>query len=268
MVCIWATSLEISWGIIALRMIVKNVQDWVHARVKPEISRWIQDVYRNRRRISSLTPSGDVVTQRRRATSCGLSNEIVNLKKPVSPISKGCHRSPRQKRPSLPHGKTAPEPRDGRREKASIPQVRLNGLSEPNGDDIDDSSDEGYGSVHTRSEDESEEEEEEEEEKSLHAFICNDEPSEDDSDASYVPPSSEDNSTGSESDESSDASAEDSSDEEEYTLSDSERHGHWLKQQSRAISRPAVYCTPTKGHKLSAPLESRARRERRRSSRF
>lgn len=256
MVCIWATSLEISWGIIALRMIVKNVQDWVHARVKPEISRWIQDVYRNRHRISSLTPSGDVVTQRRRATSCGLANEIVNLKKPVSPISKGCHRSPRQKkRPSLPHGNTAPEPRDGRRDKASIPQVRLNGLSELNGDDIDDSSDEGYGSVHTRSEDESEEEGEEEE-KSLYAFICNDEPSEVDPNASYVPPSTEDDSTGSE------------SDEEEYTLSDSERHGHWLKQQSRAISRPEVYCTPTKGHKLSAPLESRARRDRRRSSRF
>jgi hypothetical protein len=268
MLCIWQTSLEISWGIIALRMILKNMQDWVHARVKPEISRWIQDVYRNRRRICSLTPSGDVVTQRRRAASCGLSNEIVEFETSASPISTSRYRTPRQKtRPSLPHGKTAPEPRDRRRDKSIMPQIRLNGVSEPDRDDIDGSSDEGYASIHTKSDDESEEEEEE----PFSAFICEDEPSEDDSDASYVPPSSEDESTGSESDESGDASAnsdEDSSDGEEYDLSDSEDGSHWLKQQSRVISRPEGYCTPTKSHKLSAPVESRVRKDRRRSSRF
>jgi hypothetical protein len=262
MVCVWATSLEISWGIIALRMIVKNVQNWVHAHVKPEISRWIQDVYQNQHCIFSLTPNGDVVTQRRRAASCGLSNEIVEVEESVE---RSRYRTPRQKkRPALPHGETAPEPRDRRRDKANIPQVRLNGLWEPDGDD---SSDEGYASIHTRTEYESEEKET----KHSSAFICNDEPSEDYYDASYVPPSSEDESTGSESDESSDGSAnndEDSSEEEEYDLSDGESHRDWLKQQSRVISRPEVYCTPTKGYKLSAPVDSRARRDRRRSSRF
>jgi hypothetical protein len=262
MVCIWATSLEISWGIIALRMIVKNVQNWVHARVKPEISRWIQDVYRNRHRICSLTPSGDVVTQRRRAASCGLSNEIVEVEESVE---RSRYRTPRQKqRPALPHGETAPEPRDKRRAKANVPQLRLNGLSEPDGED---SPDEGYASIYTRTEDESEEEET----KHLSAFICNDEPPEDDSDASYVPSSPEDESTGSESDESSDESAnsdEDSSEKENYDLSDGEVHRGWLKQQSRVISRLEIHCTPTKGYKLSAPIDSRARRDRRRSSRF
>jgi hypothetical protein len=258
MICIWATSLEISWGIIALRMILKNVQNWVHARVKPEISRWIQDVYRNRHRICSLTPSGDVVTQRRRAVSCGLSNEIVEVEESVE---RSRYPNPRhKKRPPLPHGETAPEPRDRRRAKANIPQVRLNGLSEPDGDD---SPDEGYASVYSSTEDESEEEEER---KHSSEFICDDEPSEDDSDASYVPPSSQDESTESESEESSEGSA--NSDEEDYDLSDREIHGDWLKQQSRVISKPETYCTPTKKYKLSAPVDSRARRDRRRSSRF
>jgi hypothetical protein len=265
MVCIWATSLEISWGIIALRMIVKNVQDWVHARVKPEISRWIQDVYRNRHCIYSLTPSGDVVTQRKRASSCGLSNEIVEFEKSASPIPKACYLTQQQKkRPTLPHGNTVPESRHRRRDKANIPRLRLNGLSESDGDD---SSDEGYASIHTRSEGESKEEET----KHSLAFICNDEPYEHDSDASYVPPSSEDESTASESDESDEGSAnsdEDSSEEKEYDLSDSESQRDWLEQQSRVISRPGVYCTPTKGNKLSAPVESKVRRDRRRSSRF
>jgi hypothetical protein len=257
MICIWATSLEISWGIIALRMILKNVQNWVHARVKPEISRWIQDVYRNRHRICSLTPSGDVVTQRRRAVSCGLSNEIVEVEESVE---RSRYPNPRhKKRPPLPHGETAPEPRDRRRAKANIPQVRLNGLSEPDGDD---SPDEGYASVYSSTEDESEEEER----KHSSEFICDDEPSEDDSDASYVPPSSQDESTESESEESSEGSA--NSDEEDYDLSDREIHGDWLKQQSRVISKPETYCTPTKKYKLSAPVDSRARRDRRRSSRF
>ncbi|KAH3992844.1 hypothetical protein HBI56_198720 [Parastagonospora nodorum] len=263
MVCIWATSLEISWGIIALRMILKNVQDWAHTRVKPEIRRWIHDVYKNRNRKCSLTPDGDIVTQRRRAASCGPSNGIVEVEESVE---RSCYRTPRQKkRPALPHGETAPEPRDRRRDKANIPQFRLNGLSELDGDD---SSDEGYASIHTTTEDESEEEEET---KRSSVFICNDELYEGDSDASYVPPSSEDENTGSESDGSSDGSANsdgDSSDEAEYNLSDGESHRKWLKQQSRAISRPEVYCTPTKGYKLSVPVDNKARRDRRRSSRF
>lgn len=262
MICIWATSLEISWGIIALRMIVKNVQNWVRDHVKPEIRRWIHDVYWTPHRTYSLTPEGDVVTQRRRAASCGPSSEIVEVGESAE---RSRYRTPRQKRrPALPHGETAPEPRDRCRDKANIPQFRLNGLSEPDGDN---SSDEGYASIHTRTQDESEREES----KHLSAFICNDEPSEGDSEASYVPPSSEDKGAGSESEGGSDGSVnggEDSSEEGEYNLSDQESHRDWLKKQSRVISRPEVYCTPTKGYRLSAPVDSRAKRDRRRSSRF
>jgi hypothetical protein len=240
MVCIWATSLELSWGIIALRMIVKNVQAWVFARVKPKISRWIQDVYRDRNRVCSLTPSGDVVKQRRRAVSCGTANVTTDF---ASPVAKRGYRTPREKeRPSLPHGYTAPESRDKRRAKASIPQVRLNGVSEPVSDD------EGYASVHPSAETKKKPK------KLMSAFICDDEPSEDDPDASYVPPSSKDESDGS------------GDEDEEYILSGSE--SDWVKAKARRVSRLEVYCTPTKGGKVGAAVVSKERRERRRSSRF
>jgi hypothetical protein len=228
---------------MVLRMIVKNVKDWVYARVKPEISRWIQDVHRNRHQICSLTPSGDLVTQRRRDTSRGLSNEIVDFEKSVSPILRSRYRTPRKRtRSTLPHGKTAPEPFERRLAKASVPKVRLNGLSEPVGDDIDDSSDEGYASIHTRSGEESEDDKE----KYSSAFVCNDESSEDESDVSYVLSSSEDESTESESvdEENGDGGANSGEDlsgreenDDEYDLSDSESHRHWLNQQLRVVSR-------------------------------
>jgi hypothetical protein len=41
MKCIWATSLELVWGVFALRMVLENMRAWVYQRVKPEIFRWI-----------------------------------------------------------------------------------------------------------------------------------------------------------------------------------------------------------------------------------
>ncbi|KAF2627317.1 hypothetical protein BU25DRAFT_440114 [Macroventuria anomochaeta] len=249
-----------------------NVKDWVYARVKPEISRWIHDVRQNRPQIFSLTPSGDTVIQKRRAASCEPYSETADLEKLVSPASRSRHRTPA--RPTLPHGKTAPGSLDRRLARASIPKIQLNRFTEQDGGEIDDTSDEGYASIHTRRQWESEEDEEE----NMSAFIYNDEPSEDDSDASYVPSSSEDESTEGESvedEESSDngaSSGEDLSGQEEnddeYDLSDSERHCNRLNHQSRAFSRLEVYCTPTKAYKSSKPAESRSKRDRRRSSRF
>jgi hypothetical protein len=159
--------------------------------------------------------------------------------------------------------------------KAGVPKIQLNGLTEPDGGACDNSSDEGYASIHAGGWWESEEEKKKKE-KGLSAFICHDEPSEDDSDASYVP--SEDESTESESVEDEESggdgasSDEDLSGQEEngddYDLSDSERHYHRLNHQSHAFPRLEVYCTPTKGYKSRKPAESKSKRDRRRSSRF
>jgi DNA mismatch repair ATPase MutL len=39
--CIWATSLELTWGVFALRTVITNVREWVFQRVKPQIVGWI-----------------------------------------------------------------------------------------------------------------------------------------------------------------------------------------------------------------------------------
>lgn len=40
--CIWATSLELAWGVFSLRRKIDNVREWVYDRVKPELARWIE----------------------------------------------------------------------------------------------------------------------------------------------------------------------------------------------------------------------------------
>lgn len=244
MVCIWATSLELSWGIMALRMIVKNVKDWVYTHVKPEILRWIHDVRQDHLQRYSLTPSGDMAMQRRRAASCEPANEAVDFEDSVSPTSRSRYRTPRGRaRPTLPHGETAPGSLNRRLAKFSVPEIQSNGLMESDEGGFDDSSDEGYASIHTRRWRGSEEDEE----KRSSASICNDELSEDDSGASYVPPSHEDESTESESAEDGESDDDGASsienlsrreeNDDDYDLSDSERHCHQLNHQSRAFSR-------------------------------
>ena len=266
MVCIWATSLELSWGIMALRMIVKNVKDWVYTHVKPEILRWIHDVRQDHLQRYSLTPSGDMAMHRRRAASCEPAKEAVDFEESVSPTSRSRYRTPRGRaRPTLPHGETAPGSLNRRLAKFSVPEIQSNGLMESDEGGFDDSSDEGYASIHTRRWRGSEEDEE----KRSSASICNDELSEDDSGASYVPPSQEDESTESESAEDGESDDDGASsienlsrreeNDDDYDLSDSERHCHQLNHQSRAFSRitlvqvPASTCTSVpkgRGHDM------------------
>lgn len=67
--CIWATSLELTWGVFALRTVIDNMHEWVYKRVKPEISRWITHVRIGPKPKTTNTPDGDEVEQRRRARS-------------------------------------------------------------------------------------------------------------------------------------------------------------------------------------------------------
>lgn len=36
--CIWASLLELTWGVLVLRMVVKNMREWVYSRVKGELA--------------------------------------------------------------------------------------------------------------------------------------------------------------------------------------------------------------------------------------
>lgn len=267
MVCIWATSLELTWGVMALRMVVENMREWVYTRVKPEISRWIRIVHDNPPRTTSRTPSGDTVVQRRRAASCEPLSEGLGFKGWDLSDQDEQHLTPHAKAmPHLSRGKTAPGSLNRWETKVSVPKIQLNGYVESNTGDTDDSADEGYASIHT-----SGHESEEDEEEKLSAFICDDEPSEDDQpDALYIPPSSEDESTESESAE----EEEEEEEEEDYDLSDNEGSYQGLTQRPSASSRLDVYCTPTKNSKWRNASDDRKRyqspsqRSRRCSSRF
>ena len=75
--CIWATSLELTWGVFALRAVIENMRKWVHDRVKPEICRWITQVRLHPKPSTSLAPDGHQVEQRRRAKSLEPPNERI-----------------------------------------------------------------------------------------------------------------------------------------------------------------------------------------------
>lgn len=42
---IWASSLELTWGVLQLRMIVENMREWVYSRVKGDIARWVLKIH-------------------------------------------------------------------------------------------------------------------------------------------------------------------------------------------------------------------------------
>ncbi|KAF5853188.1 hypothetical protein GGP41_001754 [Bipolaris sorokiniana] len=67
--CIWATSLEISWGVFVLRMVLKNMHEWVNREVRPELSRWIEGARGCPKPRFFLSPDGDLVEQNKRAAS-------------------------------------------------------------------------------------------------------------------------------------------------------------------------------------------------------
>jgi hypothetical protein len=280
MVCIWATSLELTWGVMALRMVVQNLQEWVYLHVKPEISRWIRIVHENPPQKISLTPSGDAVVQRRRAASCEPLSGRLDFERWDLPALVERHLTPRAKvMPPLPRGMTAPGSLDRRKAKVNVPRIQLNDCTKSDTGDTDDSADEGYSSVHT-----SGSESEEDEKEKLSAFICDGELSEDDEpDAPYIPSSSEDENAGEEEpklqvddyDAKSDEDSSENEDIEDYNLSDNERSYHRLNQQPSALSRLDVYYTPTKNfnsrhisNDRSKKDRSPSQRSRRCSSRF
>ncbi|KAF2279079.1 uncharacterized protein EI97DRAFT_227213 [Westerdykella ornata] len=73
--CIWATSLELTWGAMALRMVIENMQEWVYHRVTPEIWRWIRMVRAAHPPQPCIPPGAVLPSQTRRAASCEPTRE-------------------------------------------------------------------------------------------------------------------------------------------------------------------------------------------------
>ena len=93
--CIWATSLELTWGVFALRAVIENMRKWVHNWVKPEICRWITQVRLHPKPSTFLAPDGHQVEQRRRAKSLEPPNQR------TSDIPSTSRKPPRSK--TIPH---------------------------------------------------------------------------------------------------------------------------------------------------------------------
>lgn len=105
MQCIWATSLELTWGSFRLRMIIDNMHQWIREVVKPEVSRWIGLVRGPPIIQHALTPEGDSVTSSRRAKSCEPPS-----RRPVPTGLQPPKRTPPSKvTPTLLRGETAPD---------------------------------------------------------------------------------------------------------------------------------------------------------------
>lgn len=255
--CIWTTSLELTWGVMALRRVVKNVIGWVFTRIKPDIARWIAQIRSDSLQTYSRTPGGDTVGFRRRATSLGPTNEVSDSEELESVSSKIQYRTPQGKsRPHLKHGETTPASLDRRLVKGGIPQIRLNGLTESGQEYSDDGSDEGYESVRLSGG----RRKPKVDSYDLSTFVCDDDTSADDADATYFPSESDDESGQSNSEEEENAeydSAEDGeiSDEEVKELLDSARsflssgsqqYCYQLPYRSQPTSRLEADSRPTK----------------------
>lgn len=122
MVCVWATSLELIWGVLTLRMVIENLLDWVYRYPKHEISRWIGTVRKSSPQQTSLTPGGEKVVRERRAASCGRLRDRTNR------ASLGRQFTPSRAKPppTLSRGETAPEYIGQRRSNDIIPTVKVN----------------------------------------------------------------------------------------------------------------------------------------------
>lgn len=280
MQCIWTTSLELSWGVMALRKVVKNVIQWVSTHVKPDIARWIAQIRSAGLQTYSLTPGGDVVGFRRRAASLGPAQEESDSEELELVDSTSQYCTPQGKlRPQLQHGQTAPEPLDRRVIKAGIPQIRLNGLTRIGHEDSDDDSEKGYKSVRLSgarrklSVDSND----------LSGFIHDESASEDDADGAYCPSESETDSSQSDSDEEESVefdSADDGniSDEEvkelldaarSYLSSDSQRHCFQLPDRSQPNPwLEARSASRKERHRLSELAGTKTKKDRRGSARF
>ncbi|KAI4942863.1 hypothetical protein J4E91_009783 [Alternaria rosae] len=118
--CIWATSLELTWGVFALRIVIENMRKWVYNRVKPEVCKWITSIRLHPKPQTFLAPYGHQVEQRRRAKSLEPPNEK------VSDTISTSRKVPRSKIPSdSSREKTVPR----RTYSPSLLSQRLDGLS-------------------------------------------------------------------------------------------------------------------------------------------
>ena len=280
MQCIWTTSLELSWGVMALRVVVKNVIHWVFTHIKPDIARWVAQIRSAGLQTYSLTPGGDIIGFRRRATSLGPTQEVSDSEELEFVNSRSQYRTPQGKlRPHLQHGQTTPESLDRRLIKVGIPQIRLNGLTRIDHEDSDDGSEKGHKSVHlsgTRRKLKVDS-------NDLSAFIHDEGASEDDADETYSPSESENDSGQSNSEEEESAecdSADDGkiSDEEvkelldtahSYLSSSSQRYCFQLPDRSQPISWLEARSTSRKErHRSSELVGTKAKKDRRGSARF
>lgn len=278
--CIWTASLELSWGVMALRTVVKNVIDWVFTRIKPNIARWIAQIRSAGLQTYSLTPGGDIVGFRRRAASLGPTQEESDSEELEFVNSRSQYRTPHGKlRRQLQHSQTAPEPLDRRLIKVGIPQITLNGLTRIEHEDSDDGSEEEHmsvrlsGALRKLKVDSND----------LSAFIHDEGVSEDDTDGTYSPSESENDSdqSNSEEEESAECDSADNgniSDEEvkelldtarSYLSSDSQRYCFQLADRSQPISWLEVRSKSRKElHRSSKPVGIKAQKDRRVSARF
>ncbi|ORY15326.1 hypothetical protein BCR34DRAFT_184004 [Clohesyomyces aquaticus] len=115
MKCIWATSLELTWGALQLRMVIKNMKEWVYEKAKPVIARQVERIYKNPQR-STNTRSWDSIQRASRAESCAPQTSKYD--------------NPRPKTPPLHRLITEPESVDRGRSRIPawiIPTVHLNG---------------------------------------------------------------------------------------------------------------------------------------------
>ncbi|KAH6622266.1 hypothetical protein C7974DRAFT_473606 [Boeremia exigua] len=271
--CIWTTSLELSWGVMALRVVVKNVKDWVYTHIEPNIARWIAQIRSAGLQTYSLTPGGDIIGFRRRAASLGPTQEDSDSEELEVVNSRSQHCTPQGKlRPHLQHGQTAPESLDRRLIKVRIPQIRLNGLTKIDHEDSDDGPEIGHKSARLSGA----RRKLKVDSNDLSAFIYDEGASEDDADETYSPSKSEDDSGQSNSEEEDSvecASADDGniSDEEvkelldtahSYLSSDSQRYCFQLPDRSQPISWLEACSTS------SELVGTKTKKDRRGSARF
>ena len=121
MVCIWATSLELTWGVMALRMVVENMREWVLSRAKSMISRWIGMVRNHYPPQTMHTLGRDIANRARRAVSCEPSIEGSDFTSFSSPT-----RISRSKvAPDLLRGESDPGSVGRRRPRYSAPLLQL-----------------------------------------------------------------------------------------------------------------------------------------------
>ncbi|KAF2710226.1 hypothetical protein K504DRAFT_405223 [Pleomassaria siparia CBS 279.74] len=148
--CIWATSLELTWGVIALHMVMKNMREWIYSRVKPQLSIWIQKIREDPSPQDALSPGGNQFVRARRATSC----EPLIQSQPSQRLEH-LYLTPSKARPSLSRGETPPGSVDRQDFNGRIPRIQINHSPIPHvgrgrereridETDIENETDEGY----------------------------------------------------------------------------------------------------------------------------